>query len=385
MRKVVVVGAGMTVFGKFPEKTIEELGSSAVRDALADAGMKPKDIEVAYCGNLTESRFTGHLSCLGQTILRLNGINKIPIMRVEDACASGLCALREAWVMVGSGMYDIALALGAEKLTGQGAAVLARLGTNIDGMAGLAPPGMWAMRAQRHMHEYGTTIEQLAKIAVKNHHNGCLNPRSQYQKELTVEQVVNYARLCRPLGVLDACPTTDGAAAVILCSENVARRYTTKIVYLDTVALSTGNYNQPRDLTIHDLEKRCAKEAFERSGIGPENLDFAEVHDCFTIAEAIRCESLGFCGHGEYVHLLEEGKWDLGGEFPINPSGGLLSKGHPIGATGVAQACELTWQLRGEAQKPERQIKGAKAALGHCSGGILGDDTPACAVEILHR
>ena len=381
MRNVVVLGVGMTVFGKFPEKTIEELGTVATYRALRDAGMSAKDIQIAYVGNLTEHRVTGHNSCLGQDILKDIGIDKIPVTRVENACASGSCAFREAWIAVGSGLYDVALALGVERLTGVGRAPLTRIGYNVSGLAGLHPPGWWAMRAQRHMAQYGTTIEQLALVSVKNHGNGCFDPYSQFQKKFTVEEVNASDEVADPLTVLHACPITDGGAAAILCSEEVARRYTTKPVYVAASALTSLTYEQQPDMTFNDLERRAAQQAYEMAGIGPEDLDFAEVHDCFTIAEVTRCESLGFCKPGEYCSLLEQGKWNLGGEFPINPSGGLLSKGHPVGATGVGQMCELTWHLRGEAD--ERQVEGAKVGLAHTSGGIVASLNGACSVVIL--
>ncbi len=378
MRKVAVIGVGMTKFGKLIGQSIEELGVKAAWDAITDAGINPKDIQIAYCGNVIVAR-----DVIGQAILKDVGINQIPITRVEDACASGSCAVREAWLAIMSGLYDIALALGVEKLTEQGPSPLSYKDRSIEAMVGFQPAGWWAMRAQKHMEKYGTTIEQLAKISVKNHANGCLNPRSQYKKKLTVEEVLQSPMVAEPLTLFQATPISDGGAAAILCSEKVAKKYTTKPIYIAASALTSGNFEQQGDLTINDLERRCSKQAYEMAGIGPEDLDFAEVHDCFTIAEIVRCENLGFCKPGEYTKALDEGRWDLGSAFPINPSGGLLSKGHPIGATGVAQICELVWHLRGEAG--ERQVADAKVALGHCSGGTLAGDNAACAVHILKR
>jgi acetyl-CoA acetyltransferase len=383
MRQVVVIGVGMTKFGKFPETPIEVLGREAAWDALKDAGVGPKDIQVAYVGNLTESRETGHISCVAQEILRGVGIRAIPITRVENACASGSTAFREAYMAVASGFYDMAMALGVEKLTGRGGAPLARVGDTIEGIAGFSPPGVWAMRAQRHMAQYGTTLEQLARIAVKNRKHGKLNPRAHYPKEVTVEEVRKAPMICYPLTLLDSCPTTDGGAAAILCSEEVARRYTTKPIYVAAATLKSGTYENLRDIAVNELEKRAAREAYERAGIGPEELDFAEVHDCFTIAEVVRIENLGFCKEGEGGRMAEEGVTELGGKFPVNPSGGLLCKGHPIGATGVAQVAELVWQLRGEAGA--RQVQGAKVGLAHCSGGFIGHDTGASTVIILKK
>lgn len=383
MRKVLAIGVGMTNFGRFPALSVEQLGRDAVWAAMKDAGIRPQDIQVAYLGNLTESRETGHISCVAQEILRVVGIRGIPTTRVENACASGSTAIREAWMAVGSGLYDIALAVGVEKLTGRGPAPLARTGDTLEGIAGFAPPGMWAMRARRHMAQYGTTVEQMARVAVKNRRHGRLNPRAQYPKEVTVEEVRSSPMICTPLTMLDSCPTTDGGAAAILCSEEVAKRYTTKMIYVAAAALQSGTYESTRNIAVNEIEKRASKEAYEWAGIGPEDLDFAEVHDCFTIAEIVRTENLGFCREGEGGRLVEEGITSLGGKLPVNPSGGLLCKGHPIGATGVAQVAELVWQLREEAG--DRQVKGAKVGLAHCSGGFIAQDTGASAVIILKR
>jgi len=284
---------------------------------------------------------------------------------------------------VGSGLYDMALAIGVEKLTGRGPAPLGRIGDTVEGIAGFSPPGMWAMRARRHMMQYGTTLEQLAMVAVKNRKHGRLNPRAQYPKEVTIEEVRNSPMICNPLTLYDSCPTTDGGAAAILCSEEVARRYTTRLIYVAAASLKSGTFESQRDIAVNDIEKRASKEAYEWAGIGPSDLDFAEVHDCFTIAEIVRTENLGFCREGEGGRLVQDGVTTLGGKFPVNPSGGLLCKGHPIGATGVAQVAEIVWQLRGEAGA--RQIPGAKAGLAHCSGGFIAQDTGASAVIILKR
>lgn len=384
MRPVVVAGVGMTQFGRFPDKPVESFGRAATWDALADAGLTPKDIEVAYVGNLTERKETGHVTCLAQQVLRGVGIKGIPITRVENACASGSTAFREAWIAVASGLCEIALAVGVEKLNGQGAAPLGRVGDTLEGLAGLAPPGVWAMRAQRHMAEFGTTLEQMAMVAVKNRRHAKLNPRAALQpKEITVEEVRSSPMICTPLTLLDSCPTTDGGAAAILCSEKVARRLAVKPVYVAAAALTSGTYDVRRDIAVNELETRAARLAFEQAGLGPEDLDFAEVHDCFTIAEIVRLENLGLCPVGEGGRWVEAGKTRLGGEFPVNPSGGLLCKGHPVGATGVAQVAEIVWQLRGQAGK--RQVDGARAALAHCSGGFVGDDTGASAVIILKQ
>jgi len=383
MREVCIFGVGMTDFGKFQDLPIENLARTALLNAIKDGNVKPKEIGVGYCGNMLAGRVSGLYSCPAEILFEQVGIVGIPIIHVENACCSGSNAFREAWISVASDLYDVAIALGVEKMTGRLPAPLVREKNTMDGAMGLVMPGVWAIRAQKHMEKYGTTIEQLAKISVKNHANGCLNPHSQYKKRITVEEVMNSPMICDPLTMLHMCPIGDGAAAAILCSADIAKRYSQNSIRVSGVSLTSGTYEYLRDFTFHDLEKRAAEEAYEMAGIGPEELDFAEVHDCFTIAEVIRCESLGFCKPGEYPILLDEGKWDLAGDFPINPSGGLLAKGHPVGATGVAQIVEVVQHFRGTAG--ERQVEGAKVALTHCSGGTYKGDTGACSVVILKK
>ena len=382
MRRVVVAGVGMTKFGRFPEIPITDLGRQATREALIDAGLKPQQVQVAYLGNVTESRESGYVSCVAQEILRGTGIKGIPITRVENACATGSTAIREAWIAVGAGLYDIALAVGVEKLTAKARAPMLRVSETLEGLAGFTPVGMWAMRAKRHMLEFGTTRDQLAMVAVKNRKHGSLNPRAHYRDLVSLEEVKSAAVLCDPLALYDSCPTTDGAAAAILCTEKVAKQLGKKLVYVSAAALASGTYETERDIAVNEIERRVSREAYEIAGIGPEDLDFAEVHDCFSIAEIVRCENLGLCPEGQGGRFVESGATQIGGRFPVNPSGGLLSKGHPMAATGVAQVCEIVWQLRGEAGS--RQILSPKAALAHCSGGAVGDDTGASAVIILN-
>jgi len=386
MREVAVIGVGMTKFGKFLETSIKDLGRMATWEALKDGGINPKDIQIAYVGNACLGVITGQTMVLGQIILKEVGIRGIPITNVENACASGSSAFREAWMAVASGMYDIALAVGAEKLYSGDThlstkALAGATEVEYEANIGLTMPGHWALRAQRFIQKYGTTQEQLAQVSVKNHKNGCLNPRAQYRKKVTVEEVLSSRMIADPLTILSCNPLGDGAAAAVLASKEVAATYTRKPVWVAASVLTTGCYDLDRDITRNQLEERAGKQAFEMAGIGPTDLDLAEVHDCFTIAEFMRVESLGLVPEGEYGKWLDEGWAEIGGRLPINPSGGLLSKGHPVGATGVAQVAELTWHLRGEAG--ERQIQGAKIGMTHCSGGGLVGDTAACCVHIL--
>ncbi|MEW6262562.1 MAG: hypothetical protein AB1641_05740 [Thermodesulfobacteriota bacterium] len=386
MRDVAVVGVGMTDFGKFIDTPIKELGRRAVWDALKDAGVGPRDIQIAYVGNACLGMITGQAMVLGQIILKEVGIISIPITNVENACASGSTAFREAWMAVASGMYDIALAVGAEKLY----AADTRLSTKAlagateveyEANMGLTMPGHWALRARRFMDKYGTTPEQLAKVSVKNHKNGCLNPRSQYKTECTVEEVLNSRMIADPLTVLSCNPLGDGAAAAVLVAKEKAARFTNKPVWVAGSSLTTGIYSLDREIARNQLEETCGRQAMEMAGLGPEDLDLAEVHDCFTIAEFMRVEGLGLVPEGEYGRWMDEGWADIDGKLAVNPSGGLLAKGHPVGATGVAQVCEVVWHLRGEAGK--RQVPQAKTGLTHCSGGGVASDTPACCVHIL--
>jgi len=388
MREVAVIGVGMTKFGKFMGTSLKDLGRMACLAALKDANISPKEVQVGYCGNAVSGVMTGQTMVLGQLIMRDLGIVGIPITNIENACSSGSSAFREGWIAVASGLYDVALVVGVEKLyaSDTGKTVQALAGASdveVEGGLGLIMPGVWAMRANKHMEKYGTTIDQLAKVSVKNHKNGCLNPNSQYQKECTLEEVHKARMICDPLTVLHCSPIGDGAAAAVLCSKERAARYTSKPILIAASVLTTGTYDILRDITSNELERRAAKEAYELAGIGPGDISLAEVHDCFTIAEFLRCESLGLCPEGEYGQWIDRGWTEIGGRLPVNPSGGLLAKGHPVGATGVAQVAEVVWHLRGEAGK--RQVQNAKVGLTHCSGGAIMGDTAACTVQILKK
>jgi acetyl-CoA acetyltransferase len=242
-------------------------------------------------------------------------------------------------------------------------------------------PGYFALIAKKHMERYGTTLKQLAKVSVKNHFNGSLNPYAQFQKLLTVDEVLNSPVIAEPLTLYSCCPNSDGAAALILCSASKARKMTGRKVRIAASVLTTGTYDNQRDITNWEVEQRAAQKAYHVSSLGPEDLDVVEVHDAFTISEIIHYEGLGLCPLGEGGRLIDEGVTELGGKVPVNPSGGLLSKGHPVGASGVAQVVEIIWQLRGEADK--RQIKNARVGLAQIMGGNKEGDTRACTVHIL--
>ena len=378
LREVSVIGVGMSRFGKQPEISIADLAQAPVLDALDDAGVACQQVQAAYCGSV----FGG--SCLGQKILKGIGISTVPILNVENACSSGSSAFREAWLAIASGMVDVALAFGVDKLTALGGGAYP-LSDDIEADQGVLMPAVYAMRARRHMMEYGTTIEQLAKIAVKNHHNSVHNPHAQYRREYTLEEVLNSRMIADPLSILHCCPSGDGAAAVVLAATELAHGFPGKPIKVRASVLQSGLFkNDFRDMTKSDLSYRSAAAAYEMAGLGPEDIDVAEVHDAFTIGELMYYEALGFCAPGEGGRLIDDGATEITGRIPVNPSGGLLSKGHPVGATGVAQIVEIVSQLRGNCGA--RQVAGAKIGLTHCTGGgVAGFDHIACTIHVFEQ
>ncbi len=378
MRDVAIVGIGMIKFGRFPEKELTELGAQACLLALKDAGMTMKDIETLVAGNLMESNAT-----VGQRIMKEIGQTGIPVINVANACATGSTAFREAYMAVASGMYDIALAVGCEQMGKMGL-----LGTG-GGRGSISPegivgsglmPAVFGQAGVEHMNKYGTTAEQFAKVAVKNHKHSIHNPYAQYQKEMSLEEVMNARMIAWPNTLYMCCPTGDGAAAAIVTTMEKAKQYTTTPIKVGASVLTSDPWTE-RDLTMTDintLTRNAAKEAYETAGIGPDDLDVIELHDCFATAELLHYENLGLCAEGEAGRMIDEGETSIGGRIPVAPSGGLLSKGHPLGATGVANICEIVWHLRGEAG--DRQVEGAKVGLAHVIG--LGS---ACTIQILQR
>ncbi len=386
MREVWIVGVGMTRFGKLPELGVRELAEEAVFNALVDAGARPGDIEIAYCG--TEAMAPDTPMLPGQIALEQVGITGIPITNVANACGSGSNAVREAWLALQSGLYDVALAVGVEKLTSPSPdqyQILSRLGgadLMLEGSMGFFPPGVFSMSALKHMEKYGTTREQIALVAVKNNYHGSLNPKAHYQKPVTLEQVLNSRPVSYPLNVLDCCPISDGCAAVVLCAADVAKRFSGTPVRIRAAAQKSGTYKDDPELDA-DTTRRAAAEAYEMAGVGPEDIDLAEVHDCFTFAEIQHYEDLGFCKKGEGGRFIEEGHAAIGGKVAVNPSGGLLAKGHPLGATGPGQIYEVVQQLRGRCGK--RQVPGARIGMTHNGGGFRHGDTGIVACFILEK
>jgi acetyl-CoA acetyltransferase len=380
VRKVYIIGAGMTQFGKHPDRGLRSLGFEACLNALRDAGVTPKQIEAGFCGNALAPAIQGETG-VGQNIFWEVGINGVPIVNLENACASGSTALREGWMSVAAGFYDLVIVAGVEKTVMPKGTMLNVGAGELETRLGDVFPGYFALIAKKHMERYGTTLKQLAKVSVKNHFNGSLNPYAQFQKLLTVDEVLNSPVIAEPLTLYSCCPNSDGAAALILCSASKARKMTGRKVRIAASVLTTGTYDNQRDITNWEVEQRAAQKAYHVSSLGPEDLDVVEVHDAFTISEIIHYEGLGLCPLGEGGRLIDEGVTELGGKVPVNPSGGLLSKGHPVGASGVAQVVEIIWQLRGEADK--RQIKNARVGLAQIMGGNKEGDTRACTVHIL--
>ncbi|MBD3237731.1 MAG: thiolase domain-containing protein [Candidatus Eisenbacteria bacterium] len=381
MRDVAVIGVGMQKWGELWTKSIRDVFVESALLAMDDAGVD--HIDSMYVGSMSPGIFSSqeHLeSVLGDYL----GQPHIPATRVESACASGGLAFRLAWMEVASGISDIALAGGVEKMTDiSGSDATYALATAADmkweGISGVTFPGLYAMMAVAHMDRYGTTREQLAHVAVKNHANGSKNPRAQFPFPVTVEQVINSVKVADPLNILDCSPITDGAAAAILVPADQVKNYKRPGVKIigsghatDSIALHGRD-----DLTTIRAAAEAGQRAYEMAGKQPSDIDFAEVHDCFTIAEIVVSEALGFFEPGQGGPAAESGATAMGGKIPINVSGGLKSKGHPVGATGVAQVVESIEQLRGEAG--ERQVKDARVALTQNMGGSGG----SCVVHIM--
>lgn len=380
MTDVHVVGVGMTRFGKHPDSDATDLGAAAFLEAIADAGIDPRLVESAYVGHVFQGMVTG------QRILAQVGLAGLPLSNVENACSSGATAIREASLAIRAGENDVVVAIGTEHLTSKFAGALTPDPSDPEAAVGATMPGVYAMRARRYMEEFGMTREQLALIPVKNKANAAQNPLAHFRKEITVEEVLESRPIADPLRLHDCSPVTDGSAAVILMSDKAMKQYGNgRAIRLAASTLRSGSVDvEPTSMTYEPLTWATAKEAYEKAGIGPEDVDFAEVHDCFSIAEVLRVEGLGLFEQGSYPWAVEKGEANIGGRLPINPSGGLIGKGHPLGGTGVAQVVELVRQLRGEAGV--RQIEGAHVGVAHCRGGkAVGIEGAACTVQILVR
>jgi acetyl-CoA C-acetyltransferase len=383
MRSVAVIGIGKTAFGAFSDRDIRSLAVEAIHNALKDASVDASAAEAFYLGNFAGPSFVGQ-NHLAPYIGTAAGFHGIPCTRFEDACASSGSAFFHAWQSVAFGMYDVVVAAGVEKMTSQTTPrvteILAGAGDmSGEGRAGATFPALFAMIARRHMHEYGTTRAQLAAVAVKNHANGAKNPLAHMRKTITLEQALAGKPVAEPLTVYDCSLISDGAAAAVLVPLDQAARFTSRFATVRAV-VQTSDYvalDQKASITVFPAVKAAGHKAYELAGIGPGEIDLAELHDCFTIAEILASEDLCFTTKGNGGPLAEQGATSIGGRIPINTSGGLKSKGHPVGATGVGQVCDVVMQLRGDAG--ERQIEKHRIGLAQ----NLGGSGATCVVTIL--
>ncbi|MDD1652206.1 MAG: thiolase domain-containing protein [Methanomicrobiales archaeon] len=375
MRDVAVIGIGCTPFGEHWGASFRDLFIQAGALALEDAGLSGEQIDAMYVGNMSAGRFIEQ-EHIGALIADYSGMatRHIPATRVEAACASGGLSFRQAVIAVASGMEDVVVAAGVEKMTDVGT------GTSVDTLAGAADrewegfvgatfPGLYAMIATDYMHRYPLTREQLAMVAVKNHFNGARNPIAQFRQEITVETVLKSPLVADPLRLFDCSPITDGAAAVIVAPLERAPEFTDRFVKVraSAQASDTISLHDRADISRLDATVAAGRRALQAAGLSHRDIDLVEVHDCFTIAEICAIEDLGFCRKGDAGRLTEEGVTALDGDLPVNTSGGLKACGHPVGATGIKQICEVVQQLRGEAGK--RQVPGAEIGMAHNVGG----------------
>ncbi len=379
MTDAYVVGVDMIKFGRFPEKSVPQLGSQAALMALDDCGLTIQDMQALYCGNLGQAS-----GMVGQRILQEIGQTGIPVVNVANACATGATAFREAWASVKADLYDVVLAVGVEQmgrgLLGGGGG---SRGISKEGLLGSGTmPSVFAEAGMEHTRQYGTTFEQFAKVSVKNHHHSTMNSKAMYQIETPLETVMNAEMISYPNTKLMCSVNVDGSAAAVIASEKKVRELglMDRAVKVRASVLTSDPW-QERDLVMPDVNtctRKAAAAAYEMAGLGPEDVDLIELHDCFATAEILHYENLGLCGDGDAGRLIDDGDVALGGRIPVNVSGGLLSKGHPLGATGIANIYEVSTHLRGNAG--ERQVQGARIGLTHVIG--LGS---ACGIHILEK
>ncbi len=383
MRPVAIIGIGKTGFGAFPDRDLRSLAVEAVGHSLSDANVPAGAVEAFYLGNFAGPSFVGQ-NHLAPYIGTAAGFEGIPCTRFEDACASSGSAFFHAWLSVAAGVYDMVVAAGVEKMTSQSTPrvteILAGAGDmSGEGRAGATFPALFAMIARRHMHQYGTTREQLAAVAVKNHANGAKNPQAHMRKVITMEQALAGKPIAEPLTVYDCSLISDGAAAVVIVPAYKAHRYTTRHARVLGVAQTSDHValDSKSDITMFPSVKSAGAKAYAMASIGPKEIEVAELHDCFTIAEIVASEDLGFVEKGKGGPYAAAGCSAINGPLPINTSGGLKSKGHPVGATGVGQICDVVMQLRGDAG--ERQVPRHRIGLTE----NLGGSGATCVVTIL--
>ena len=413
MRDVYVIGASMTPFGRFFDKSVKDQTREAVTAAIADAGIQQGDIDGAWFSNTTQSVLEGQYLVAGEVALRDMGFEGIPMTNVENACASASTAFNGAFTAIKAGFSDVALAVGADKMYAQekersftifdGAWDVHETETtyaNLEALSGdMQPPegtaipnakrspfmDVYAAFAKHHMRTFGSTQRQLAAVAAKNHRHSTLNPLSQYQEDMSIEDILGARLISWPLTLPMCSPISDGGAAAVLVSEDALERFPearARAVKVHASVIGTGVRRTIDEVDKH-LSHLAANRAYEMAGLGPEDMDVAEVHDATAMGEITQTECLGFCDFGDGGRLAEQGETALGGRIPVNPSGGLESKGHPIGATGLGQIYELVTQLRGETGK--RQVDGARHAIAENGGGIYGIEESVACITILGR
>ncbi len=378
MSDVYIMGVDMIKFGRFPEKTVPQLGAQAALMAMDDAGLTISDMEALYCGNLGQAS-----GMVGQRILQEIGQTGIAVVNCANACATGATAFREAWMSVKAGVFDVVLAVGVEQM-GKGLLGGTGSGSGIpkEGLLGSGTmPAVFAEAGMEHARNHGTTFEQFAKVSVKNHHHSTMNPKAMYQIETPLDVVMNAEMISYPNTKLMCSVNVDGSAAAVLVSEKKARELGMERAVKVRASVLTSDPYSDRDLVMPDVNavtRKAAAQAYEMAGVGPEDVNLVELHDCFATAEILHYENLGLCADGEAGSMIDSGEVALGGKVPVNVSGGLLSKGHPLGATGIANIYEVSTHLRGEADK--RQVEGARIGMTHVIG--LGS---ACGIHILEK
>jgi len=378
MTDVYVVGIDMIRFGRYPERTVVQLAAEAALLALDDCGIDIHAIQALYCGNIGETM-------TGQRTLQLIGQTGIPVVNCTNACATGATAFREGWIAIMAGLYDTVLCVGVEKMA-PGMIVKKKVGNEplpTEGLIGSETmPAVFSMVGLEHVRKYGTTLQQFAQVSVKNHHHSTFNPKSMYQKETPLEEVLGSEMIAYPNTKLMCSVNVDGAAAAVLMSEKRAREcgLVARAIRVRGSGLTSDAWSERNHVMqdVNTVSRQAAKSAYEMAGVGPEDLHLVELHDCFATAEILHYENLGLCADGQGGPLIDSGATALGGRIPVNVSGGLLSKGHPLGATGIANIYEVSTHLRGEAGK--RQVPGARIGLTHVVG--LGS---ACAVHVLEK
>jgi acetyl-CoA acetyltransferase len=379
MSDVYVIGTDMIRFGRYPDRSVEDLGAEAALLALQDAGLGIRDMQALYCGNMGEANRS-----VGQRIMQHLGQTGIPVVNTANACATGATAFREGWIAIKSGLYDLVLCIGVEKmgrgLLGGGASYD---GVPTEGLVGSGTmPSMFASLGMEHTRKYGTTFKQFAKVSVKNHHHSTMNEKAMYRVETPLAQVMEAEMISYPLTKLMCSVNVDGAAAAIVCSERKAKELglVDRAVRVRASVLQSDPYT-PRNLAMMDFNsvtRLAAGAAYEMAGVGPSEIELVELHDCFATAELLHYENLRICADGEAGALIDSGDTQLGGRIPVNVSGGLLSKGHPLGATGIANIYEVATHLRGEAGA--RQVEGARIGMTHVVGA-----GSSCAIHILEK